>query len=54
MSTFNTLSKYGEIEFLLFIEEHTNTKRKKLQTAPLRKYRDIYQKKKCVRELSFL
>ena len=36
--------KYGEIEFRLFIEEHTNTRRKKLQTAPLRKDRDIYQK----------
>ena len=45
MSTFNTLLKYGEIEFRLFIEEHTNTRRKKLQTAPLRKDRDIYQKK---------
>ena len=44
MSTFNTLSKYGEIEFWLFIEEHTNTRRKILQTAPLRKDRDIDQK----------
>ena len=31
-----TLSKYGEIEFWLFMEEHTNTK-------SLRKDRDIYQ-----------
>ena len=44
MSTFNTLLKYGEIEFRLFIEENTNTRRKKLQTAPFRKDRDIYQK----------
>ena len=44
LSTFNILSKYGKIEFWLLIEEHTNTRRKKLQTAPLRKIRDIYQK----------
>ena len=44
LSTFTTLSKYREIEFWLFIKEHTNTRRKKLQTAPLRKGRGIYQK----------
>ena len=44
LSTFNTVLKYGEIEFWLFIEEHNNTRRKKLQIATLRKDRDIYQK----------
>ena len=32
---------------LLFIEEHTKTRRKTLQAAPLRKDRDIYQKMRC-------
>ena len=36
--------KYGYIEFWLFNEEHTNTRRKKLQTVLLRKDWDIYQK----------
>ena len=31
MSTFDTLSKYGEIECWLFIEEYTNTRRKKIE-----------------------
>ena len=53
LSTFNTLLKYEEIEFWSFIEERTNTRRKKLQTAPLRKDPEIYAKK-CVGKLSFL
>ena len=44
LSTFNTLLKYGKIAFWLFIEEHINTRRKKLQFATLRKDRDIYPK----------
>ena len=44
LSTFNTLLKYGKIEFWLFIQEHTNTRRKMSQIATLRKDRDIYQK----------
>ena len=36
LCTFKNLLKYGEIKFRLFIEEHTNTWRKNLQTAPLR------------------
>ena len=48
MSTFNTSSKYGEIEYWLFIEEHTNTRRKKLQTAPLRKDQDFIKKMRWI------
>ena len=42
--SFNTLSKQGEIEFWLSIEDRTNTWWKNLQTALLREDLGIYQK----------
>ena len=47
LSTFNTLLKYGKIEFWLFIQEHTNTRRKSHKLRLLEKIEIFIKKMRC-------